>query len=257
MQQLTVRSVYDCIDQFAPFETAEAYDNVGLLVGRWDQPVTRILCSLDVTEATVREARDFGAELIVSHHPVIWDEMKSITDCTPGNKKLLNLFENGIAVISMHTNLDMAEGGVNDVLISLLGAQNEGPFDEEGCGRKGKLEKPVPLNVFLSICKDKLKTNGLRYFDAGRPAEHIAVLGGSGGSNLLGAWAAGCDTFVTADVKYSVFLQARELGINLIDGDHFCTENPIIPVLAQKLQHAFPETEFVISKRHDQTARFF
>lgn len=253
----TVKDIFEILCEIAPLELQLPYDNAGFLIGRADMPVKKALLSLDVTDEIVQEAVESRAQLIVSHHPVIWDEMKSITDCTPGNKKLLNLFENGIAVISMHTNLDMAEGGVNDVLISLLGAQNEGPFDEEGCGRKGKLEKPVPLNVFLSICKDKLKTNGLRYFDAGRPAEHIAVLGGSGGSNLLGAWAAGCDTFVTADVKYSVFLQARELGINLIDGDHFCTENPIIPVLAQKLQHAFPETEFVISKRHDQTARFF
>ena len=253
----TVKDIFEILCEIAPLELQLPYDNAGFLIGRADMPVKKALLSLDVTDEIVQEAVESRAQLIVSHHPVIWDEMKSITDCTPGNKKLLNLFENGIAVISMHTNLDMAEGGVNDVLISLLGAQNEGPFDEEGCGRKGKLEKPVPLNVFLSICKDKLKTSGLRYFDAGRPAEHIAVLGGSGGSNLLGAWAAGCDTFVTADVKYSVFLQARELGINLIDGDHFCTENPIIPVLAQTLQHAFPETEFVISKRHDQTARFF
>ena len=253
----TVKDIFEILCEIAPLELQLPYDNAGFLIGRADMPVKKALLSLDVTDETVQEAVESRAQLIVSHHPVIWDEMKSITDCTQGNKKLLNLFENGIAVISMHTNLDMTEGGVNDVLISLLGAQNEGPFDEEGCGRKGKLEKPVPLNVFLSICKDKLKTNGLRYFDAGRPAEHIAVLGGSGGSNLLGAWAAGCDNFVTADVKYSVFLQARELGINLIDGDHFCTENPIIPVLAQKLQHAFPETEFVISKRHDQTARFF
>ena len=253
----TVKDIFEILCEIAPLELQLPYDNAGFLIGRADMPVKKALLSLDVTDEIVQEAVESRAQLIVSHHPVIWDEMKSITDCTQGNKKLLNLFENGIAVISMHTNLDMAEGGVNDVLISLLGAQNEGPFDEEGCGRKGKLEKPVPLNVFLSICKDKLKTNGLRYFDAGRPAEHIAVLGGSGGSNLLGAWAAGCDTFVTADVKYSVFLQARELGINLIDGDHFCTENPIIPVLAQKLQHAFPETEFVISTRHDQTARFF
>ena len=183
--------------------------------------------------------------------------MRSITDRVPGNGKLLRLLENGIAVISMHTNLDMAKGGVNDVLISLLGAKNEGVFDEEGCGRKGSLEKPMPLEVFLSICKEKLNSRGLRYHDAGRPVEHIAVLGGSCGSNLIGAWQAGCDTFVTADVKYSVFLQARELGINLIDGDHFCTENPVVPVLAEKLRAAFPETEFVISELHDQTARFF
>ena len=253
----TVKEIFEKLCEIAPLELQLEYDNAGFLIGRSDAPVKKALLSLDVTAEVVEEAITRGAQLIVSHHPVVWDAMRSLTDRVPGNGKLLRLLENGIAVISMHTNLDMAKGGVNDVLISLLGAKNEGVFDEEGCGRKGSLEKPMPLEDFLSICKEKLNSRGLRYHDAGRPVEHIAVLGGSGGSNLIGAWQAGCDTFVTADVKYSVFLQARELGINLIDGDHFCTENPVVPVLAEKLRAAFPETEFVISELHDQTARFF
>lgn len=253
----TVKEIFEKLCEIAPLELQLEYDNAGFLIGRSDAPVKKALLSLDVTAEVVEEAITRGAQLIVSHHPVVWDAMRSVTDRVPGNGKLLRLLENGIAVISMHTNLDMAKGGVNDVLISLLGAKNEGVFDEEGCGRKGSLEKPMPLEDFLSICKEKLNSRGLRYHDAGRPVEHIAVLGGSGGSNLIGAWQAGCDTFVTADVKYSVFLQARELGINLIDGDHFCTENPVVPVLAEKLRAAFPETEFVISELHDQTARFF
>ena len=253
----TVKEIFDKLCEIAPLELQLEYDNSGFLLGRSDAPVRKALLSLDVTAEVTEEAIGCGAQLIVSHHPIVWDAMKSVTDQAPGDGKLLRLLENGIAVISMHTNLDMAKGGVNDVLISLLGAKNEGVFDEEGCGRKGSLEKPMPLEDFLSICKEKLNSRGLRYHDAGRPVEHIAVLGGSGGSNLIGAWQAGCDTFVTADVKYSVFLQARELGINLIDGDHFCTENPVVPVLAEKLRAAFPETEFVISELHDQTARFF
>ena len=253
----TVREIFDALCEIAPIELQLENDNAGFLLGRAEAPVKKALLSLDVTDEVAQEAASCGAQLIISHHPVIWHEMRSFTDLTPGNDKLLRLIENGIAVISMHTNLDIAAGGVNDVLLALLGAQNEGCFDEEGCGRKGRLEKPLPLLDFLAVCKEKLGTNGLRFHDAGRPVEQIAVLGGSGGSSLIEAWRAGCDTYVTADVKYSVFLQARELGINLIDGDHFCTENPIIPVLAQKLQDAFPETEFVISRRHGQTARFF
>ena len=253
----TVKDIFSKLCELAPLELQLEFDNAGFLLGRSESSVNKALLALDVTAEVTDEAIACGAQLIISHHPLIWDAMKSITDRTPGNDKLLRLIENGIAVISMHTNLDMAEDGVNDVLISLLGAKNEGAFDEEGCGRKGCLEKPMALDAFLALCKEKLNTRGLRYFDAGRPAEHIAVLGGSGGANLIGAWRAGCDTYVTADIKYNVFLQARELGINLIDGDHFCTENPVIPVLAQKLRDAFPDTEFLISERHDQTARFF
>lgn len=254
---MTVNNIFDKLCTIAPLDLQLEYDNAGFLLGHADSPVSKVLLSLDVTDEVVEEAVVIGAQLIVSHHPVIWDEMKSLTDCKLGNRKLLRLIESGIAVISMHTNLDIAEGGVNDVLISLLGASNEGPFDEEGCGRIGMLEKPLPLPEFLILCKEKLKTRGLRYYDAGRLVEHLAVLGGSGGSSLVDAWNAGCDTFVTADVKYSVFLQAREMGINLIDGDHFCTENPVVPVVAQILSKAFPEIEFVVSERHDQTARFF
>ena len=253
----TVKEIYEKLVEIAPLELQLEHDNSGFLIGRSDAPVEKALLSLDLTKEVAQEAVERKAQLIITHHPVIFDPMKSITDQTLGNEKLLCLLENGIAVISMHTNLDFAEGGVNDVLISLLGAANEGTFDEEGCGRKGSLEHPVPMSAFLALCREKLCSDGLRYYDAGRPVEHIAVLGGSGGSNLIGAWQAGCDTFVTADVKYSVFLKARDLGINLIDGDHFCTENPVIPAVAEKLRKAFPETEFVISERHDQTVRFF
>ena len=253
---MTVKDVFDTLCLIAPLELQLEYDNAGFLLGHAESTVSKVLLSLDVTDEVAKEAVDVGAQLIVSHHPVIWDEMKSLTDCTPGNLKLLRLIESGIAVISMHTNLDIAEGGVNDVLISLLGASNNGTFEPEGCGRIGKLETPTPLPVFLQKCKEKLKTRGLRYYDAGRPVEHIAVLGGSGGSSLIEAWKAGCDTFVTADVKYSVFLQARELGINLIDGDHFCSENPVIPVIADKLRKELPDIEFIISRRHDQTVQF-
>lgn len=253
----TVKETFDKLCEIAPLDLQLEFDNSGFLIGRAEAAAERVMLSLDVTEEVIDEAVEKKIQLIVTHHPVIFDPVKSITDQTAGHDKLLRLIENRIAVISMHTNLDIAEGGVNDVLISLLGASNDGPFDEEGCGRMGRLEKPMPLRDFLPICKEKLGTRGLRYYDAGRPVERIGVLGGSGGSNMLEAWKAGCDTFVTADVKYSVFLSARDLGLNLIDGDHFCTENPVIPVLAEKLRTAFPETEFLVSERHDQTARYF
>ncbi len=253
----TVKDIFEKLCEIAPLELQLEYDNAGFLIGRAEAPVKKALLALDVTAEVAEEAIACGAQLIISHHPLIWDAMKSVTDSSPQKEKILRLLENGIAVISMHTNLDMAEGGVNDVLITLLGAANEGPFDEEKCGRMGLLPKPIALDEFLALCKEKLKTNGLRYYDAGKTVERIAVLGGSGGGNLCGAIDAGCDTYVTADVKYSVFLQAREYGINLIDGDHFCTENPVIPVVAQRLSSSFPETEFVISKRHDQTVKFY
>ena len=253
----TVNDIFRDLCALAPPELQLGYDNAGFLVGRTDAVVSKALLSLDVTSDVIDEAIGYGAQLIISHHPLIWDALKSITDESVQTEKLLRIIENGLAVISMHTNLDIAQGGVNDVLITLLGAKCEGCFEAECCGRCGVLEKPLTLRQFLQLCKEKLQTNGLRYYDAGREVEKIAVLGGSGGGALLDAYKWGCDTFVTADIKYDTFLLAKELGINLIDGDHFCTENPVIFMLKDRLSAAFPDTEFIISSKHCQTASFF
>ena len=227
------------------------FDNSGFLFGRETASVAKALLALDVTSAVVDEAIEQGVELIISHHPLIFSPLKSVTD-----EKLLRLAQHQIGVISMHTNLDIAQGGVNDVLMAALGAQVQGGLDEYGCGRVGKLEKAMPMEEFLPFCKAVLKTAGLRYYDSGRQVSQLAVMGGSGGDSLETAYRLGCDTYLTADIKYHQFLEAQELGINLIDGDHFCTENLVIPVLAQRLRAAFPETEFTISRRHHQVIRF-
>lgn len=251
----TTGEIFDFLCGIAPLELQMDYDNAGFLVGRKDAAVERVLLSLDITEKVIEEAVELGAKLIVSHHPLIWMPLKALNDDIGGRKVLL-MAEKGIAAICMHTNLDIAEGGVNDVLIRLLGAEPEGPLDEDGCGRVGRLPSPVPMEEFLLLCKDRLRTGGLRYVSSGRPVERIAVMGGSGGSSLERAWTMGCDTYVTADVKYDRFLAAKELGINLIDGDHFCTENPVIPVLAEKLSRAFADTEFIVSQKHCQAVSF-
>lgn len=235
----------------APLELQMSFDNSGFLFGRESNTVTKVLLALDVTSAVVDEAVDQGADLIVSHHPLIFSPLKAVTD-----EKLLKLAQHQIAVISMHTNLDIAQGGVNDVLMGVLGAESRGVLDEYGCGRVGVLPKAMTMEEFLAFCKEVLKTCGLRYYDSGRTVSKLAVMGGSGGDSLETAFRLGCDTYLTADIKYHQFLEAQELGINLIDGDHFCTENLIIPELAGKLKEAFPEIEFNVSQRHQQVIHF-
>ena len=252
----TVRQILDFLCSIAPLELQTSYDNSGFLLGRREAPVSRVLLALDATGEVVEEAAELGVQLLITHHPLIWGALKSVTGDMETGEKLLRLTEKGIAVISMHTNLDIARGGVNDVLIRLLGAEPEDALDAEGCGRIGHLASAMPFKEFLCLCKTKLNTGGLRYYDAGRPVEKIAVLGGSGGSAIEDAYNKGCDTFVTADIKYNQFLSAKELGINLIDGDHFCTENPVIPELAARLKITFPDVEFTISKKHGQVISF-
>lgn len=251
----TVRELFDYLCTLAPLELQEDFDNAGLLLGRGSAEVERALLALDITDEVVSEAIGRKAQLILSHHPVIFGGLKAVTD-ENGGEKLLRMAENGIAAICMHTNLDIAKGGVNDVLLKLLGAAGDESLDGSGCGRVGLLEKPIPLEDFLRLCKERLHTRGLRYFSAGKDVYRLAVMGGSGGGALAEAAGKGCDTYVTADIKYHQFLEAKELGINLIDADHFCTENPVIPVLAGKLRRSFPETEFIVSACHGQTVLF-
>lgn len=248
---ITAKDIFENLCALAPIELQMSFDNSGFLFGRESVIVTKALLALDVTSAVVDEAIEQGAELIISHHPLIFRPLKSLTD-----EKLLRLAQQQIAVISMHTNLDIAKGGVNDTLMAALGVQVLGELDDGGCGRVGLLSEAMTMAEFLPFCKDVLRTSGLRYYDSGRLVSKLAVMGGSGGDSLETAFRMGCDTYLTADIKYHQFLDAQELGINLIDGDHFCTENLVIPALAQRLGEVFPGTEFKVSNRHHQVVCF-
>jgi dinuclear metal center YbgI/SA1388 family protein len=253
----TVQDILAFLAQKAPMEQKLSFDNVGLLVGRSDREVHHILTALDITEDVIQEAIDKAADLIVSHHPLFF-ELKFVTDGTWTGARALTLAENRIAAICMHTNLDAAQGGVNDALMNALGATVTGQLDETSLiGRVGQLPQAMPMEAFLPYVKKALAGNGLRYHDAGKPVQRLAVCGGSGGGEIALAYQAGCDTYVTADVKYDQFLEAKHLGINLIDADHFCTENVVVPVLKDWLTQAFPHIPVTISQVHKQTAQFY
>ena len=251
----TVEDIFAFLCELAPLELQLEFDNAGLLIGRRRAEVQRVLLALDITDDVIDEAIEMGAQLIISHHPIIFHKLRSVSDAD-GDARVLRMAEKGIAAICMHTNLDIADGGVNDVLIRLLGASCESALDAEGCGRIGTLPEPMQMDSFLQRCKTLLNAKGLRYYDAGREVSRIAVMGGAGGDALYDAAEKGCDTYVTADIKYHQFLDAARLGINLIDADHFCTENPVIPVLAEKLRDAFPDLSFFVSSRHHALISF-
>ena len=257
----TVKDVYRYLDEKAPFYSQSGFDNSGFLVGRTDKEVKRILIALDITESVVNEAAELRADLIVSHHPVIWDAPKSITDESILGRKLLGLLENGIAAICAHTNLDAARGGVNDALAARLGLSDTVLLKTYGIYRDGTeygIEQvgilqgePICLIEFADLVKSLLGSNGVRYVDSGRPVHKVAVGGGSCSSSIKDVAAAGCDTFVTADVKYDGFLDAKALGLNLIDAGHYPTENLVCPVLVDWLKTRFPNVEVLLSKHKE------
>ena len=261
----TVADILKYMETIAPRNMKMDWDNVGLLCGSKTTEVSKILVALDPFEHVCREAADWGAELIVTHHPIIFQAMKAITDDTSIGRSILQLCRHGIATINAHTNLDQAPGGVNDVLARTLGLQDvevinasgvDAEGNEWGLLRCGQVQEQT-LQDFLQNVKDQLGCKGLRYVDGGRPVRRVAVGGGSCASGMLDALDAGCDTFVTADVKYNQFWDAQDLGLNLIDAGHFHTENPVVAVLAAKLQAAFPEIEVKISESHADCMKFY
>ena len=261
----TVGDVLRYLETIAPAYMKEHWDNVGLLSGSHSTPVSKILVALDPFEHVCQEAANWGAELIVTHHPLIFQAMKSVTDETSIGRGIMLLCRNGISAINAHTNLDCTPGGVNDVLAQTLGLENiqvispAGTNDEGipyGLLRCGEVTEQ-PLDAFLGHIKAQLRCEGLRYVDGGKPVRKVAVGGGSCAGAMLEALDAGCDTFVTADIKYNQFWDAKELGLNLIDAGHFYTENPAMAVLAEKITAEFPEVEVKISENHRDCMKFY
>lgn len=260
----TVHDVERAMFDWAPRELAEDWDNVGLLCGRAERKVTRVLVALDPFEDVCREAYERGAELIVTHHPLIFVPPHSVTDRDSIGRCILYLAQHDIAAINAHTNLDCAVGGVNDVLARTLGLSDVhviGNKKRDAQGREcallraGTVEE-TSLADFAAGVKQALGCAGLRCIDALRPVRRVAVGGGACGSELLDAVDAGCDTFVTADVKYNQFWDAHDLGINLIDAGHFETENPVCEAIATYLREKFPALDVLLSEKHADPIKF-
>lgn len=262
----TVNDILNFVESIAPPYMKMSWDNCGLLCGRKGTPVKKILVALDSFRSVIEEAIEIGADLIVTHHPLIFgEEVKAVNEDTETGRCLLMLMENGIAAINAHTNLDQAPGGINDVLARTLGLSEVEVLSPDGTDTMGRpygllragLVEEQPLSNFLAAVKKNLRCDGLRYCDGGKPVRKVAVGGGSCGGAFAEAAAHGCDTLVTADVKYNQFRSAYEAGINLIDAGHFHTENPTMPVLAEKLRAAFPEVEVIFSEKHRDCMNFF
>ncbi len=260
-----VKEIRDFYDEIAPFYMKFDFDNIGILVGFPDNEVKKVLVALDITDEVIDEAIILGADLIISHHPVIFDPLKRITLDDVKGRKIIKMIQNEISAICLHTNMDSAASGVNDALMNALGVKtseilcphgNHPDGTPYGISRIGCLEEAWELNDYLSLIKANLSANGLRYVSGGRKVYKIACCGGAGAGDMLKAFDMGCDTYVTSDLKYDHFLLAKELGLNLIDADHFCTENVVVPVLCDKLAERWPDLEIAISQVHKQTIEF-
>lgn len=238
----TVADIFNFINTIAPFETQESWDNSGFLVGNKDADVKKIAVCLDVTNATLDAAFEFGADLVVSHHPVIWDPLKSVHSGSP----VFRAIENGKSIICAHTNWDFADAGVNDVLATLLGFRDIHRLRDEGdlsMPRVGELKSPVPANEFAEIVAETLDTV-VRVSMPDKMIKTVAVCGGAGASFMGDIAADGIDAYVTGDAKHNDFLDSVDLGISLLAAGHYETETVSMPVLMNLLKKEFPDMEY-------------
>ncbi len=242
----TVFDLYSAIDQFAPFSLSMDFDNTGILVGDRHQPVSKVLLALDCTMDVVNYAKEIGTQLIITHHPVIFHPIKRVNE----DSVVYHLIRSQIAVISAHTNLDIAEGGVNDVLAQAVGLQNISglelldPAAQSYLGRIGTLSNPISASEFAALVKESLHARSVKFADAGNKIQKVALCSGSGADCLASALAAGADALLTSEVKQHEYLNAAAAGISIFDAGHFDTEDIVIETLKEKLAGIFPDITF-------------
>ena len=245
---MKIREIYDFIDSFAPYNTQLEWDNSGFMCGDLNGETETVMVCLDCTNEVIEQAmEEDGCRLIICHHPLIFSPLKKIEAGTP----VYNAIKNGITVISAHTNLDMADGGINDVLCDKLKLENVQKLYADGVPllRIGEAQEQ-PLIPFAAYVSKRLKCFA-PVFDAGRTVKKVAVCGGAGGEYIADVFNAGCDTYVTGEVKHHEALEAKRLGINLIAAGHFFTEAVALEQFCYKILCAFPGLRAQIARREN------
>lgn len=241
---VTVGKVLELLNAIAPLEAAEEWDNVGLLAGRMDASVERILCALDLTQSVLDEAEEKGAQLIVTHHPILFRGRKNLREDDSEGRLLCRLIRSGIALIAMHTNFDNAHPGVNDVLAQKLNLQDVEPLESGMC--IGSVEE-MTLAEFAQVVRENLNTPVRVYGNGEKVVRRAAVMGGSGGDYGLIAQRACADVFVTGEVSYHRAMTFADEGLCVIEAGHAETENPAILMLANGLQNALNDVQYNVN----------
>lgn len=243
---VTAGDIFDFINTFAPFDAQAKWDNAGFLAGDKAQAVTAAVCCLDVTDEEIMQAKRVGAQLIISHHPLIFNPIKSILS----NDVTYKLAQNNLSVISAHTNLDKAPDGVNDALCARLGmTHTKLPSDvADGFLNVGTIDRSLTPAEFAKYISEKLNTS-VDFVEGDTVVNKIAVCSGSGADFVPFAIENGCNAFVTGDAAYHEFLDAKKAGVSLFAAGHFETETFIADVLCEKLCAEFPDVKFYSSER--------
>ena len=237
---MTVQNIYDLIHTVAPFDTQMDGDNSGLLVGSSSQEITSILFALDVTESVIDEAVAVGAELIVTHHPLMFSPVHSLTDETYEGRLIRRLIRENISLIAAHTNLDQAPGGINDALAVLSGLRE---ITGTGFFRSGILPEKMTARCFADLLAENLQTTVRLMGPEDRMIRRVGLCSGGGSDQWLQAAENGCDAFVSGEIRHHHTLAMADAGIAAFECGHFATEEPGLAALAEALQNSLNHVE--------------
>lgn len=239
---MTVQWLYDWLDNLAPFDSAEDYDNSGLITGRMDQPVTNILMALDCTEQVIEEAAERNANVLITHHPLLFHPRRNLREEDWEGRLLCGLVRNRIALISAHTSLDRAKGGVNDVLARRLGLKGVQGTDYL---RLGSLPGTMTAKDLQAFCALTLGAPVRLYGSPDAPVSVLAV--GSGA--FSGGWklAKEAQAYLTGEVKHNDAMEAVGSGMVLLEAGHYATEAPVMDELARSLQNAIHKVQWKVN----------
>ena len=256
---ISVNEVYRLLDEKYPYCLQEDYDNSGIMAD-CGRSIDKIVVSLDITNAVVAFADSMGAQLIVSHHPVIFKPIRSIALNAPLNR----LMQSGISAISAHTNYDISAGGVNDALASKIGLHNikpifkvsekavNGVMQKNYIGRMGCLAQEMSPSEFaghVGMCLRGRKA--VEFVDGGKPVKTVAVGGGSCGEFIFECIENHIDAFVTGECKHHEMIFAKDNGITMIAAGHYATESVALEALAETLKAGFPDVEVIVTRIDD------
>jgi len=245
-----LKDILNMLEEIAPSYAAEEWDNPGLQVGYPSQEINKIIISLDPTLKAVKKASKSNAQLLFTHHPLIFKFLSCINkEIYPGNV-ISEALKEGISIVAAHTNLDVAQGGINDMLANLFSLNNievlwkrdDLKLDNAGIGRIGDLPEPMKLATMVKTVKavldaGRVRVVGLKNIEVRR----VAVVGGSGGGMVSMVFKKGADLLITGDVRHHEALEAKTLGLALIDGGHFHTEKAALRLFADHLQGSFKD----------------
>ncbi len=242
--------IISLLEKEYPVSAAESWDNPGLLVGRSDREVKRIFVALDVTDETLEQAVSFRADLMITHHPLIFGSIKQVNDQSFIGRRIIRLIESGISYYAMHTNFDVrGMADINEQQLGLLNTEvleitgeNEG--QPEGIGRVGQLGSELTLREAADLVKKGMHIPSvLRYGDPNRKIRRAAVSGGSGKSMVSAALSAGAEVLITGDIDYHTAIDAGAMGLSIIDAGHYGTEYCFIRFMKEKLEALLPDCQ--------------